>query len=168
MKQSSHERGVAFGEFAILLPIFLVVLAGAVDVGRMIYFQQVVTNLSREAANIVSRGGSDAAAFAATEAADDPLDVTSDGGGIISRISRKSSTDGRPWVVEQVASGGLAGLTSRVGSPGGPAAVPDIDELPQGLTLRAVEVIHTFEPVLNGRGLGLSIYPSTVYDVAYF
>jgi hypothetical protein len=168
MKRSWHERGVAFGEFAILLPIFLVVLAGALDLGRMIYFQQVVTNLSREAANIVSRGGSDAEAFAATEVADDPLDVTSHGRIIISRISRKSSTDGRPWIFEQVASGGLAGLTSRVGSPGGPAAVPGIDELPQGLTLRAVEVIHTFEPVLNGRGLGLSIYPSTLYDVAYF
>jgi len=168
MRRLPDERAVAFGEFAILVPIFLVVFVGAVDVGRVIYFQQVVTNLSREAANIVSRGGSNSEAFAATEAADDPLDVTSDGGIIISTISRKSSTDGRPWVMEQASSGGLEGFTSRVGTIGGPASVPDIDELPEGLTLRAVEIIHAFEPLLNGRGLALNIYPSTVYDVSYF
>lgn len=168
MKRRRQDRAVAFAEFAILLPIFLIVFVGIVDVGRMVYFQQVVTNLCREAANIVSRGASPGEAFAATAAADDPLDVSSHGRVIISTIRRRSPTRARAWVFEQVASGGLDGVTSRVGVPGGPAAVPNLRRLPVGLTLRAVEVVHTFEPLLDGRGLGLSIYPSTVYDVAFF
>jgi len=168
MKRLSGVRAVAFAEFAVILPVFLVVLLGAVDVGRMIFAQQVVANLSREAANLVSRGASEAEAIAATEAADDPLDIASAGGIIMSTIRRRSSTDGRPWIIEQVASGGLPGLASRLGRPGGPAAVPRVQELPKGLTLRAVEIVHEFAPVLDGSGVGLRIYPSTIYDVAFF
>jgi Flp pilus assembly protein TadG len=168
MKLASQERAVAFSEFAILLPILLVVFVAIVDIGRIVYFQQVVTNLSREAANIVSRGASTAEAFASIETADAPLDVTSAGRVIISTIRRRSPTRARAWVVEQVASGALHDVTSRVGVLGGPAAIPNLRQLPAGMTLRAVEVVHVFEPLLNGRGLGLDIYPSTVYDVAFF
>ncbi|MCO5106585.1 MAG: pilus assembly protein [Burkholderiaceae bacterium] len=43
-------RGVSAIELAILLPLLLVVFAGAVDFGLMLYDKAVITNAAREAA----------------------------------------------------------------------------------------------------------------------
>ncbi len=50
-------RGQALVEFAILLPLLLLLLIGIVEFGLLLYNQQVITNASREGARygIVSR-----------------------------------------------------------------------------------------------------------------
>ena len=45
-----QHRGVAAVEFAIVLPIFLLVIFGMIEFGRAIMVQQVLTNASREGA----------------------------------------------------------------------------------------------------------------------
>lgn len=44
------ERGVAAVEFAIILPIFLLVLFGIVEFGGMMYDQQIIETAAREGA----------------------------------------------------------------------------------------------------------------------
>jgi Flp pilus assembly protein TadG len=49
------ERGQAIIEVAIAVPLLLVLLMGVFDYSRAIYAQSVITNMSREAANLISR-----------------------------------------------------------------------------------------------------------------
>jgi hypothetical protein len=51
-------------EFTILLPILLVIMMGLVDLGRVIYAHQIMTDLSREAAIFV--GGRASASYEET------------------------------------------------------------------------------------------------------
>ena len=55
-RRCDAERGVAFTELLITLPLLAVTMLACIDIGRLIYFNQVATDLSREAANLVSRG----------------------------------------------------------------------------------------------------------------
>lgn len=169
MTASSTDRGATVVEFAVFVPIFIIIFVAAFDLGRLVYTYQIVTGVAREAANLVSRGATEMEAIAASEAADGMLDLGGETGGIIiSRIQRRDVADGTPWVFTQTSSGGLPGLASRVGTENGPAAVPSVEELPPGITLYAVEVEHEFVPVLDGTAVGLQFYPATAYDVAFF
>ena len=55
-------RAQALVEFALILPILLVLIIGAMDLGRVFYFKIVLTNAAREGANILSRYPADGAA----------------------------------------------------------------------------------------------------------
>lgn len=54
---SSKERAQAIVEFAIVLPILLMILVGLLEVGRMIFQYAAITNASREAARYASAVG---------------------------------------------------------------------------------------------------------------
>jgi Flp pilus assembly protein TadG len=167
MARWRERRGVGLLELLVVLPLFLLCVFASVDTGRLIYCHQLVVSLCREAASLVSRGSTDAQTIAATQAAEAPLHLETAGRAIITTIRRRSTTDGAPWVITQTATGGLTTLASRVGSPGGPAAIPGISELAPGITVRAVEIAHRFRPVLIPGTFGI-FYPDMVYDVAYF
>jgi Flp pilus assembly protein TadG len=160
------ERGVAFTEFALVFPIFLLVFLSSIDIGRLIYMRQVIANLSREGASLASRGATDAQAISAIEASDDPIDLKKAGKTIVSTIRRKSAADGTPWVFTQTADGTFA-FDSRVGLVGQKANVPGVASIATGITIRTVEVATPFKPVMSSTGFGV-IYPSFVYEVSYF
>ena len=52
----SRQRGLAAVEFALLLPILLMLLFGMIDAARALQANIIITNLSREGANLVARG----------------------------------------------------------------------------------------------------------------
>ena len=162
------DRGAVMAEVGILMPLLLITIFATVDIGRMIYTNQMVADLSRESAMLVSRGASSTEAFAATFSADEPLDVASKGGIIISRVRRRSFDDPQPWVFAQDQAGAMTTLSSKVGTVGGPAEIPDVDELGLGITIMAVEIVHEYEPVFGFPGLALDFFPETIYDAAYF
>src|SRR5512139_543090 len=56
-KHQSKERAQAIVEFAIVLPILMVMLVGIIEVGRLIYAYAAVINASREAARYASAVG---------------------------------------------------------------------------------------------------------------
>jgi Flp pilus assembly protein TadG len=53
----SRSRGQGLVEFALVLPIFLVILIGMVDIGRAIWANNSVANAAREAARFASVHG---------------------------------------------------------------------------------------------------------------
>ena len=46
----SRERGAAAVEFALILPVLVLILFGIIEFGLLLYDQQVITNASREGA----------------------------------------------------------------------------------------------------------------------
>ena len=61
-KEYDGLRAQALVEFALLLPILLVLILGAMDLGRVFYYKIVLTNAAREGANTLSRYPTDGAA----------------------------------------------------------------------------------------------------------
>jgi Flp pilus assembly protein TadG len=59
LRRRSRSRGQGLVEFALVLPIFLVILIGMVDLGRTIWANNSVANAAREAARFAAvHGGS--------------------------------------------------------------------------------------------------------------
>ena len=59
---ANRERGNVIIEMAIVLPFLLLVVAGVVDLGRLFWEQQVLTNATREGARYAARAGTGGAA----------------------------------------------------------------------------------------------------------
>lgn len=53
-----HRRGAAAVEFAIIAPIFFLLILGMIEVGRGVMVQQIITNASREGARLAVLPGS--------------------------------------------------------------------------------------------------------------
>ncbi|NQY90494.1 MAG: pilus assembly protein [Deltaproteobacteria bacterium] len=162
------QNGMAYVELMLITPLLAIILLGSIDLGRLIFFSQVMANLTREAGSLVSRGSTPEQAVAATELSDDPLDISVDGIVIISRVRRQGPFDSTPVIFEQVANGPLSSFTSRVGVLGATANIPGITELDDGVILTAVEIAHDYDPVFNLSAWGMSPWPDDLYDVAWF
>ena len=52
MSRAREERGQAMVEFALIVPLFILVLVGLFDVGRAIYAYNTVNNAAREAGRL--------------------------------------------------------------------------------------------------------------------
>lgn len=62
MCTTDRERGAAAVEFALVLPLLIVLVMGIIDFGRVYSAQQTLTNAAREGARAMALGQSDAAA----------------------------------------------------------------------------------------------------------
>jgi len=162
------ERGVAMAELAILLPIVLTTLLAVIDFGRMIYCYQVTTDLTREAANLVSRGSSVTDVWNSATLADGPIQLDDQGSMVVSVVRRRSSTDATPWIFEQTKNGPMLSVTSKVGSLNQKAKIPHVTSLAAGVTVTTVEMYHPFAPIFAGGKIALAIYPTVIYGVAFF
>ena len=56
--RQKNRRGAAAVEFAMVAPIFILLVFGMIEYGRMVMVQQILTNASREAARIGVLDGS--------------------------------------------------------------------------------------------------------------
>ena len=55
VSRPSHCRGNTLIEFALVLPILLLLIFGVVDYGRAIQFANILTGISGESANLAAR-----------------------------------------------------------------------------------------------------------------
>lgn len=62
---ATRRRGAAVVEFAVVAPVFILVMLGMIEFGRMAMVQQVLTNSAREGARIGVLDGATAAAVGA-------------------------------------------------------------------------------------------------------
>jgi Flp pilus assembly protein TadG len=58
VKARRHARGQSVAEFALVIPLFLVMLFGIIDIGRVIWANDALANAAREGARYASVTGS--------------------------------------------------------------------------------------------------------------
>ncbi len=161
----TSSRGGAIVELALVAVALFVLVFGMVDYGRALLARHAITSLSREAANLASRGTSFADTLQATLQSSGSLDLSTNGFVILSAVTRDEN--GVLRVVRQESAGGRP-APSRIGTVGGGlVVVPNGVPLP-GQTLYVSEVSVDFTEVTPISSLiGVRI-PSSLYDVAYF
>jgi hypothetical protein len=103
------EKGIAALEFAIILPVLLVMVFAIIDVGRLIQARLVITNVSREGGSLASRDAmADDNLLIMLQASGKPLDLTGSGRIYISRIhAGLSAASPNPTIASQTFAGSL-------------------------------------------------------------
>jgi Flp pilus assembly protein TadG len=184
--------GQALAEFAVVLPLLLLLMLGVVELGYALLDQHVVTKLTREGSNLTSRGTSLAdAATALTMMSSRPVDFNSRSELILS-VLRKVATQGaanydKVIVYQRYQYGHLAassalatrGAGSFGDSPDFQAANSDNDtnlqvtNLPPGLLMGrgglmyVTEIFTTHDLLTPLDRLGVGV-PGRLYAIAYF
>jgi len=105
-----RKRGVALIEFALAIPMLIILVMGTIDIGRLIQSRMIITNVAREGASIASRQVTvDAGLPNLLIASGKPLDLAgADGRVIVTRISAsKDPTKPNPTIDTQIVTGGL-------------------------------------------------------------
>lgn len=157
----SRERGQAIIEFAISCPLLLLLLMGVVDYSRAIHAQSIITNMSREAANLVARANPNLSGNEPEDFQDvmnliartaEPLDMVAKGKMYITKVENVNnvvSTTSEAW-------GGISPTPPRNAPLGGLT-------LAAGQSVYVVEVDHRYESVFPAE-----IFSSTLYSYSIF
>ena len=185
-------RGQSVVEFAIVLPLLLIVVLGVIEVSYALLDQHVVTKLSREGSNLISRDTSLADAAAAIKSMSGrPVDFSTHSRLIFSVVRRGATTGtgnfNKDVLYQRYEYGALA-ATSKMSTRGsgaygtGPeyeAVNADGDtnlqvtNLPSGIvlstggTIYITEIFTTHELITPFDKFGVTV-PKTLYSIAYF
>src|SRR5437667_7791802 len=111
MKIRRNTAGQALVEMTFVSVMLVVMVFGLIDFGRAILTRQIIVNLSREAANLASRGTPLSDALAAVATSGKPLDINAKGKIILTVVTRDES--GQAKIVDQQFVGG-ATATSKI------------------------------------------------------
>lgn len=194
-QQLSNHRGQSLIEFALIMPLILLLALGVIEVGYALLDQHVVTKLSREGSNLISRDVPIIDAVTALRTMSTrPVDFTAaNQSRIIFTVLRRGTTVGTPnynqvIAYQRYAYGGLTGVQSVLrtvgsgaynGSPDFEAVNADTDtriqlqSLPGNLTIALNGSLYVTEIFTNHAlitplsGFGVTV-PSTLYSIAYF
>jgi hypothetical protein len=189
----TSSSGQSLVEFAMILPFVLVIALGVVELGWALLDSLIVTSLSREGSNLISRDTSlQDAGTALTSMSSLPVNFAS-GSSVIFSVVRMGATQGTAnnnalVLYQRRQFGTFSGTaTSQVNSPGGSfGGAPDyqainadndtslqVTGLPANLvvapggTIYITEIFttHTWITPLNNFGI---MMPQTLYSIAYF
>jgi len=190
---ASH-RGQSLVEFAFIMPFILLVAFGVIEVSYALLDQHVVTKLTREGSNLISRDVTiNDAVNALRNMSTRPVDLNSTRSRIIFTVLRRGTTPGTANYNNVIAYqrrefGGLTGVQSVLrtagtgaynGSPDFQAVNADTDTriqistLPGNLTidlngsLYVTEIFTRHDLITPLSGFGVTV-PSTLYSIAYF
>jgi hypothetical protein len=192
LQRLRHERGQSMVEFAMVLPFLLVIVLGVVEVGYALLDQHVVTKMSREGANLISRDSTLQQAEAALRSMSGrPIDFA-DGSKAIFSVLKQGATVGTANYGQMILYArhefGNLGEASHVqtaggGGYGGPpyyeAANSDnntglrVTSLPSNLIsvpggfIYVVEVYTRHELITPFDRFGVNV-PDTLYSIAFF
>src|SRR5436190_15564422 len=101
----NHERGMALMEFALVLPLILMLLVAGIDFGHLIQTRLILTNVSREGGSVASRTTSITPELTnMVLASGSPLNLAGgDGRVYITRIAAGASKDTpKPTIAKQI------------------------------------------------------------------
>jgi hypothetical protein len=186
------ERGQSVVEFAIIMPLLLVVVLGVVDVSYALLDQHVVTKLTREGSNLISRETTlEDAAAALKSMSGRPVDFDTHSKVIFSVIRKGATTGtnnfGKDVLYQRYEYGALSATsfikTKGAGSfgsdPDHQAANADSDTglqltgLPAGVSVGAgsmvyvTEVYTRHETITPLNKFGINV-PTVLYSIAFF
>jgi Flp pilus assembly protein TadG len=162
-----NQRGVAALEFALSLPLLILLMFGVVEITRFILVGQMVTNVSRTMADLSSQGKTMTEAeltslFSATKFVAKPFDMQTNGKVIVSSISVTGG--GSPDMNWQRSHGDLAGVSSAIGIPGNSLILPPGFTVREGYTVIAAEAYYDFSPIV----FSWITPPRRLYRASYF
>lgn len=170
-KRLEDERGAAFVELAICLPMMFVLMFGVIEFSQIILDNQIMTGLSRQGSDLASRGsGMSLSAIASalvTQGAS--LNIGTRGRIILTEV--RNDANGKPQILFQVPSPTGIPATSAINSwVRNPASVPlnARTVLNAGQTLFVTEVFYSYVPMTPLGGFLKMNLTSKLYDVAYF
>ena len=186
-------RGQSLIEFAIILPILMLIVLGVVEVGMVLLDEHVVTRLSREGSNLISRDTSlETAAEVMASMSARPVDFAN-GSKVIFTVLKRGATTGtanydRLVMYQRAEFGnfsgtGLSRVQSAGGAIGGPPDYKAVDsDSDAGLRVTGVPAnlvtvpggmvyiteIFTRRPRITPLDrFGVAV-PETLYSIAYF
>jgi hypothetical protein len=186
-----RDRGQSMIEFAVVLPILLVVVLGLVEVSWALYDQHVVTKMTREGSNLISRDVSlQDAANALKNMSARPVNLPSNSKVIFSVIMNPATTGttnyGQPILYQRYEYGSIAGTSHLSTSGGSFGGAPDytatnpngdaglrVTNLPASVSIPIggmvyVTEIYSNHPLITPfNNFGVTV-PSTLYSIAYF
>jgi hypothetical protein len=186
-----NDRGQAMVELALALPLILLLLLGVIEVSYALLDQHVVTKLTREGSNLISRDATlQDAVVAMTKMGTRPVDFTKSSTVIFSVIKRVPTAGAANFnkdILYQRTSYGAFAATSKLstrgsgsfgGSPDYQANNSDNDtnlqitNLPANLLttggmLYVTEVFTKHTLITPFDKFGVAV-PSTLYSIAYF
>jgi Flp pilus assembly protein TadG len=170
----SGQSGQALVEFALIGSMMLILVLGVIDFGRAIFYKEVLSDLSRTGSNLASRGPCDTLNACLTTAANavitEPSDLNMAANGlVIVTAVQANSTGTTNTIIGQVSQGGISG-SSKIGSLNGPVNLPVTATPlpPANQTIYVTEVFYKFTPITPIGKFMTIVFPSTLYDVAYF
>lgn len=183
------ESGQALTEMALILPLLLVLALGAIEVSNIIHTYLVLTHLTREGGNMISRGtpaSLGGANYGDSSSPDyDALDAIVDSSAPVITPANQSQwmifyskigpTDPAGCLADPVATnpacayvveppisrGSLSGVASAIGTATLPAVAP-------GATYYAVEVFYLYAPITPLANFGVAIAGGPFYERAVF
>jgi len=151
-------------ELTLTVPVLLAVMFGVLELGTLLDVTHQISSLTREGANMASRGASLDSVLLITRTNGRTVGLMNTGGAIVSEIEVKN---GVPLIRDQVASSGYAG-TSRLGVLGA-TALPLVGQgLRSGKLYYAVEVFAPYHPFTPLDQLVGAIVPDVLYDRTVF
>jgi hypothetical protein len=161
---AGEERGTALVEFALVGSILMMMVLGVIEYGNLYSAAHTLSSLSREGANLASRGATLQEAVNNVMSNGSDIDLATQGGAIASRIAVRNGT---AMVEEQFASTGYAN-SSRLGAAGGPAQNVQRWGLQEGQIVYAMEILFTYDALTPFEGMfGIGI-PDQLYEIGIF
>jgi hypothetical protein len=189
----SNSRGQSIIELALVLPFLVVLVLGVTELGYALLDSHIVTKLTRESSNLISRDMSiQDAATAMTTMSSRPVNFADGSSKIIFSVVRKVDTVGAanygvPVLYQRYVYGSYSGtsalLTSGTGSFGGApdyqasnadgdtrlqvTNLPNAASMPLGGLTYITEIYTRHALITPLDRFGITV-PQTLYSIAYF
>lgn len=161
-------RGSVAAEFAMAMPIIIMIALGGVEIARYVLLHQKLARTAVTMADLVSQAEELSESeltqlYSAVTHVMEPFDVGARGVVILSSISAGGGSPARvAW--QRSGGGGLAGQSSRFGGEAGDAALPDGFVVRDGESVVTAEVFYDYAPLFTA---GL-VSTGTLYHRAMF
>jgi hypothetical protein len=186
-------KGQSLVEFALTMPLFLLLGLGIIEIGYALYDQHVITKLTREGSNLISRDTTlQDAGTAMNSMANAPVDFTTSNSklifSVLKRVSNPSAANYNQVILYQRSQLGSFSAQSVLSTAGAGSfgAAPDyiannsdndtnlrVTNVPASLVINlgqmayVTEIYSQHNLITPFNRIGMSV-PTTLYSIAYF
>lgn len=161
----ADRRGQALVEFALLVPVLLLLLCGVIEIGRMLETNHIMSALTREGANLASRGATMQEALNILRTNQQASGLGNVGGAVVSRLV--VDQNGVPKVEAQISTLGYENA-SMVAPQDSVAHAYTTSGLTNGYRYYVVELFIPYTPITPLSNFMAGFIPESLYDRSLF
>ena len=168
LRRFVHGRdGVAIVDFALVVPVLVFLLLGAMEIGRYVLLNQKISRVAISSSDLMSQAKHAVVAdvnqiFAAASYTMNPFELGDEGMVFITSVSTDDTLPITPRISWQMSGGGTGTFTSEVGTvEGTPATLPGTFTMEENQNIIIAEVYYTYEPFFFGK----VIQPKTIRQI---